>query len=97
MWVEYEGQPGLLEFLLENFEVFDTEYTFVGEPGDQVGFDIACRDIVLSTGHRAWKGFRREGEADFSQNTPTTYYVWTDLVCVNRARFDEFQRALHFL
>ena len=36
-------------------------------------------------------------ETDFAENTADTYYVWTDLVCVNRARFDEFQRALHFL
>ena len=40
---------------------------------------------------------RSPSEADFAENTADTYYVWTDLVCVNRARFDEFQRALHFL
>ena len=96
MWVEYVGQPGLLDYLDElGFEVFDTEYTGVGEP--PTNFDISEPNLTLSTGHRAWQGFRREGEVDFSQNTPTTYYVWTDLVCVNRARFDEFQRALHFL
>ncbi len=63
-------------------------------------FDVSEGD-ALSTGHQTWKGFKREpvesDEADFAENTADTYYVWTDLVCVNRARFDEFQRALHFL
>ncbi len=36
-------------------------------------------------------------EAGFAEKKPDVYYVWTDLVCVNRARFDEFQRALQFL
>jgi FkbM family methyltransferase len=75
MWVEYEGQPGLPDFLLENFEVFDTEYTFVGEPPTDGSFDVSEPNLTLSTGHPAWQGFRREGEVDFSQNTPTTYYV----------------------
>ena len=47
---------------------------------------------------RASSGSRSASdEADFAENTADTYYVWTDLVCVNRARFDEFQRVLQFL
>jgi FkbM family methyltransferase len=104
LWVEYKGNPGLLDFLATNgFTLFETEYTFWGKPSDAAveHFDVALPRRTASNGNTVWKGFRRTPwasyEADFRRLRKEISLVQTDLVCVRDERLDEFRHALRSL
>lgn len=104
MWVEYSGQPGLMDFLIEsNYVIFDTEYFFMGSPTEKAtaAFDISRENFVLSTGKMAWFGFKnrpwKSFEAEFIAYKKELSMIQTDLVCVNRCYIDEFIAAIRYL
>lgn len=104
MWVEFTGQAGLLDFLIETgFMLFDTEYLLMGTPGDPATevFDVSKHDVVLSTDKRAWLGFRKRTwknfETEFTNARAQLDMVQTDLVCINKRFIGEFIDALRYL
>lgn len=104
MWVEFTGQAGLLDFLIEaDFMLFDTEYFFMGSPQAPAttAFDVSRQDVVLSTGKMAWFGFRRKSwknfEIEFGNAREQLGMVQTDLVCINRRYMGEFIDAFRYL
>jgi hypothetical protein len=101
MWVEFTGQEGLLDFLFENdFVVFDTEYFLMGQPTQEalVHFEQSRADVTLSTGQKAWFGFRKTGWknylSEFDAARQQFKLVQTDLVCVKRAHLQAVTTAL---
>jgi FkbM family methyltransferase len=104
MWVEFSGQAGLKALLERDFDVYDTEYFFAGEPTPAALelFEPSKRDITLSTGNKAWFGFRRtpwdeDYDAELARLRKEIKLVQTDVVCVNRRRLDDFIKAAQFL
>jgi FkbM family methyltransferase len=100
MWVEYSGQAGLLDLLERDFDLYDTEYFFHGEPLPAALelFEPSRQDITLSTGKKAWFGYRRtpwgeDYEAEIALLRKQIKLVQTDLVCINRRKLAEFQAA----
>lgn len=101
MWVEFGGQPGLLDLLDErDFVLFDTEYLFRGSPtvGALEKFTVKEADIPLSTGTFAWKGVPKRTWSDymkqFNEMQKNDGLIQTDLVCVNRNFLSNFKNAL---
>jgi FkbM family methyltransferase len=104
MWVEFTNQPGLLDFLAySDFIVFDTEYFILGEKNETslAVFELTKSDVALSTGKKAWFGFRKYAwknfEQEFSKARIELKMVQTDLVCVNKKYLQEFINALSYL
>ena len=101
MWVEFMGSMELLDYVkARGFVIFDTEYLFHGSPADDVhrAFDVLENDLALSTGATAWTGFKRTSwtnfRREFAHYKETLSLGQTDLVCVNRSRLAEFNRAV---
>ena len=101
MWIEFTNQPGLLDFIAHTgFLVFDTEYFIFDEPNESslAVFDASRTDIPLSTGRKAWFGFRklawRNFEQQFQEYQRDLKMVQTDLVCINRQYIKEFLTAM---
>jgi FkbM family methyltransferase len=101
MWVEYSGQPGLMDFLHEHdFMLFDTEYLFTGVPSAEARklFDVSRENAILSTNRKAWFGFRkapwRDYEADLFRHKKAIGLIQTDLVCVNKHHLAKFTAAV---
>lgn len=98
-WIEFSGQSGLLDYLQERFEVYDTEYFFLGEPSDEARelFDVSRENYTLSTGKTVWFGFRKRLWTDFPREFAECMrdfkMTQTDLICINRARLAEFEFA----
>jgi FkbM family methyltransferase len=97
LWVEFTGQTGLLDFLIEHdYIVFDTEYFLMGQPTaeSRLIFDISKTDVMLSTNKLAWFGFRKRPwknfEIEFARAKKEFSMVQTDLVCINKRYFSEF-------
>lgn len=70
MWLEYGGQPGLLDFLEDHgFVLFDTEYLFFGEmkPGVEEMFRIT-RQGQNSIGMQIFFGRRRQIWTDYRES-----------------------------
>lgn len=104
MWIEYSGQAGLLDYIIDNdFMVFDTEYFFAGSPSEEARrmFHVSRENYRLSTDKLAWFGFKArpwdDYRTEFATLRKTMSLVQTDLVCVNRARLDDFLKAARFL
>ena len=83
--------------------VYDTEYLFRGDPTaeSEALFTPSRKGIVLSTGMRAWKGFRRKPwgnfKQEFSELKKSCKMIQTDLACINTKYIDEFLEAVSFL
>ena len=104
LWLEYAGQKDLFRFLKgQNFIVFDSSYLFFGEPNDAARhyFHIDSLDCKLSIGRKSWSGFRKDHWDDYFGNLAAmkTLFglVQTDLLCVNKAFFEEFKTAMPFM
>ncbi len=104
MWVEYTGQPNLIEFLEDSgFLTFDTEYFGMGTIDENIrrDFNVTRDDVVLSTGAKAWFAFKRKPwrnyVEDFAVLRAEKKIVQTDLVCVSRAKLANFCKALAHL
>ena len=104
LWIEFTGQAGLLDFLIEHdYIVFDTEYFMMGQPTaeSQLIFDVSKIDVVLSTNKLAWFGFRKRAwknfELEFAKAKKEMSMVQTDLLCVNKRYIDEFIAAQIYL
>lgn len=100
MWVEFTGQPGLIDFLEANgFILFDTEYFFMADmpEGGMKDFEFT-RTAKLSTGRTAWFGYKkgmwRNYETDFARFRQELKLVQTDLLCVNKAYLPNFTKAM---
>lgn len=101
MWVEFGGQPGLLDLLDErDFVLFDTEYLFHGKPTEEAlaHFIVTEAEIPLSTGTFAWKGIPKRTWSDYMASfegfKKSSALVQTDIVCVNRKYLTNFCSAL---
>jgi FkbM family methyltransferase len=104
MWVEYTGQPELMDYIIDrDFLVFDTEYFFLGSPSDEAreAFNVTHENCPLSTGMTAWLGFKRKPWRDYHQEfakyKKELRLVQTDIVCVNRRYVDGFIKSAPFL
>lgn len=104
MWVEYSGQAGLAEFLVDaGYLLFDTEYFGLGDPGEDIRrqFNVVREKVVLSTGKEAWFGFKRGPWAnypeEFAELRRRKILVQTDIVCINRRKLKEFCAMLGHL
>lgn len=104
MWVEYTGQSGLAEFLVDaGYLLFDTEYFGLGDPDEDIRrqFDVVRDKVVLSTGKEAWFGFKRSPwtnyPEEFADLRRRKIIVQTDLVCINRRKLKEFCAMLGHL
>lgn len=103
MFVEYGGQPGLLDYLRNDFEVYDTSYVFYKEKTPQALELFDChREVQNSVGRMTWHGFRRQPwgedyEGELKAARKQFGLTQTDLVCVNKRRASEFQRVIQEL
>ena len=104
MWIEFTGQPELMDYLAnEGFILFDTEFFFWGEPTPRARelFDVSGEGVPLSTGQTTWTGFKKSRwknfEVEFHTLKQEIRLGWTDLVCINKKRLDEFVAALQHL
>jgi FkbM family methyltransferase len=104
MWIEYTGRPDLMDYIIDqDFLVFDTEYFFLGSPGEAArdAFKVTRENHPLSNGLTAWFGFKRKPwrnyHQEFAQYKKDLRMLQTDLVCVNRRHLDDFIKAAQFL
>ena len=98
MWIEFGGQPGLLEFLKERgFILFDTEYLFTGEPTREVldaftitrkGTNSINRTIFFGRRNSIWQDY----EERFRQFRKLGM-VQTDMVAVSPRYIEAFTNA----
>lgn len=99
MWIEYGGQEGLIDFLLDKgFVLFDTEYLFVGRPNELIEelFDITnighnSINKQIFFGHR--KHIWRDYEVAFSFAQRHRRMVQTDLIAVAPEKVASFLTA----
>jgi FkbM family methyltransferase len=104
LWVEFKGQADLLEDLVRReLLLSDTAYLFLGEmTSDALAlFQPARREVTLSSGAKAWTGFRRTEWTNylgtFRECVKSFRMVQTDLVAVNPQYLDEFIQMLGYL
>jgi FkbM family methyltransferase len=104
LWIEYTGQPGLMDYIIDqDFLVFDTEYFFMGSPSEDArqAFRVTRENYALSTGKTAWFGFKRKPWHDYDQEfakyRKELSMVQTDIACVNRRHLDDFIKSAQFL
>jgi len=103
MWIEYGGQAGLLEYLLDNnFVVFDTEYLFVGTPNNliedlfyisRIGNNSIGRSIFFGFRKHEWSNFAVY--FDFMQRHRRL--IQTDLLVINKNYMTTFFNVLNHI
>lgn len=98
MWIEYGGQPGLLNFLKDSdFILFDTEYLFSGEPTESVleTFTIT-RSGTNSINRKIFFGRRKKIWFDYEERFKhfrKEGMIQTDLVAVSPRYIEAFTNA----
>ena len=104
LWIEFMGQRDLYEFLHDHhFTVFDSSYVFHDNSSSDVESFFHSYKLagINSTNRSVWRGWRRESWAnyldEFSKFKRSYGMIQTDLLCINRHLFDDFQKARKFL
>ncbi len=103
LYVEYTGQPGLVEYLLaEDFLLFDMRYLFLDEPTDALLQEFEfCEQVLLSTGRPAWYGFKKSVWPNYLEKIAHMRkydkFVTTDLICVHRSKVGPLLDAIDYL
>ncbi|RED16171.1 WcbI family polysaccharide biosynthesis putative acetyltransferase [Parasphingopyxis lamellibrachiae] len=99
MWIEYGGQPGLLEFLDQRgFVLFDTEYLFVGQHNDLTLelFDVS-RSGTNSIGKQIFHGHRKHIWNDYQRGFAFAQkhrrMIQTDIAAVSPRALSSFVDA----
>ena len=101
MWIEYGGQPELLELLIERgFVLFDTQYLFFGDMKPEVkeaftvtrkGKNSVGREIFFGRRKQVWRNYASQ----FSYCRKSLGMVQTDLVAVAPAYISSFLDACY--
>lgn len=102
MLVEYSGQIGVIEFLIERgYRLFDTQYLLVprngAEPDSADWSDL--EDVALSTGAKSFYAWpnriprQKDQYAEFLSSYKKIGYVQTDLVAVHASVKRQFRTA----
>ena len=104
MWVEFTGQPGLVDFLEANdFMLFDSEYFFLGDPAPEATehYEVSLQNVALSVGSNAWFGFKKKSWKNIAQemieHRRQFRLVQTDLLYVNKRHLKDFISAIPYL
>jgi len=101
-WIEYAGDTRVLDYLQSfGFQLFDTDYLFVGEPNQYIEsiFKVKSASVgINSIGKKIFFGRRRSNWLDYNKQFDfcrrKRRMVQTDILAVSAGAVEEFVRLI---